>query len=263
MERGRGTRPNCAGGDDAYGGSALCTWRAGSAAQGWRVHPVPEPIPRAGAQGDGAAACPRVGAPLAREYPEARARALPESRPRSRVGRRTARARRARGPARPAARRRGWSAAPSADPRPDGTGTVPALRSRHCARAARTACPKPDPQGPQAGERAGGCRDEPGPPHGLWHRVAASARAPVARAPRAHRRDAGLHGPRADWADEPLGRFAQRPLRAGRDAVRDAHRQLAVQRCRPDGVGALSRRQRWRCRPTSAARMCRRPSLPS
>ena len=105
--------------------------------------------------------------------------------------------------------------------------------------------------------------DEPGPPHGLWHRVAASARAPVARAPRAHRRDAGLHGPRADRADEPLGRFAQRPLRAGRDALRDAHRQPAVQRCRPDGVGALSHRAERRCRPTSAARMCRRPSLPS
>ena len=51
--KGRGwcthARPRGAGGD-ADDGSALCTWRTGNAAPGWRVHPVPEPIPRGAAR---------------------------------------------------------------------------------------------------------------------------------------------------------------------------------------------------------------------
>ena len=93
----------------------------------------------------------------------------------------------------------------------------------------------------------------------VWLRA---CRASASRlSPRDDRRDAGLHGARADWADEPLGRFAQRPLRAGRDLLRNAHRQLAVHRGRPDGVGALPSREaavppaeRWRRFPAPSLR---------
>ena len=47
---------------------------------------------------------------------------------------------------------------------------------------------------------------------GFWDGVAPAARAPAAWASRGHRGDARLHGARADRTNEPVGRFAQRPL---------------------------------------------------
>ncbi len=86
----------------------------------------------------------------------------------------------------------------------------------------------------------------------------------------------GLHGPRTDRADEPLDRCPQRPLRGGRHALPDAHRQLAIRRHRADGVGALpyrppagaaGRATSWRAGFTlghhhEAARQDRRGALP-
>ena len=93
--------------------------------------------------------------------------------------------------------------------------------------------------------------DRPGLADGLWHRLAAAARAPVARAARDHRRHTRLHGPGTDRADESVDRFPQRSLCARRDALRDADRQL----CR-------SRRPiRWSgCTATSPGSRCRPPS---
>ena len=80
--------------------------------------------------------------------------------------------------------------------------------------------------------------------HRVRHRLAPAARAPGARAARDHRRHARLHGARTDRTDEPLDRFPQRPLRARRHALPDAHGHPAVHRVRSDGVGALPHRQK-------------------
>ena len=52
-------------------------------------------------------------------------------------------------------------------------------------------------------------RDRPGLADGLWHRFAPSARAPVARTSRVHRRNTRLHGARTDRTDEPFDRFPE------------------------------------------------------
>ena len=67
----------------------------------------------------------------------------------------------------------------------------------------------------------------------------------------------GLHGARADRTDEPLGRFAQRPLRARRHALRDADGRAPLHRRGSHRVGPLPRRptagaaQRVRAGPAS------------
>ena len=78
----------------------------------------------------------------------------------------------------------------------------------------------------------------------VWHRLASAARASCARAAGVHRRHACLYGPRTDRANEPLDRFAQRPLCARRHILSDAHRPSAVQRDRSDGMGPLPYRQK-------------------
>ena len=55
---------------------------------------------------------------------------------------------------------------------------------------------------------------------------------------------ARLHGARTDRTDEPLDRLPQRPLRARRHALPDAHGLTAVHRVRSDGVGPLPYRQK-------------------
>ena len=55
----------------------------------------------------------------------------------------------------------------------------------------------------------------PGLAHGLWHCVAPSARAPVARTSRVHRGNARLHGARTDRTNESFDRFPERSLRLG------------------------------------------------
>ena len=84
--------------------------------------------------------------------------------------------------------------------------------------------------------------------HRVWHRIAPSARAPVARASRVHRRNACLHGTRTNRANEPLDRFPERPLRLRRHALRDADRQSSLHGFRSDGMGALPY-----CKTTGAA----------
>ena len=54
------------------------------------------------------------------------------------------------------------------------------------------------------------------------------ARAPVASPSRDDRRHARLHGARADRTDESVDRFPQRPLRARRHLLPNAHRCFAV-----------------------------------
>ena len=51
-----------------------------------------------------------------------------------------------------------------------------------------------------------------------------------------------LHGPRADWTNESLDRFAERPLCSRRDALRNADRDASIHDNRSDGVGALPHR---------------------
>jgi hypothetical protein len=60
----------------------------------------------------------------------------------------------------------------------------------------------------------------------VWHRLASAARASCARAAGVHRRHACLYGPRTDRANEPLDRFAQRPLCARRHILSDAPGRL-------------------------------------
>ena len=52
----------------------------------------------------------------------------------------------------------------------------------------------PNPQGYQAGQYTHQFRDGPRLADGLWHRIAPTARASVARSSRVHRRNARLHG---------------------------------------------------------------------
>ena len=66
--------------------------------------------------------------------------------------------------------------------------------------------------------------DWPGVAHGFRHRFAPAARAPGAGTSRVHRRNTALHGSRTNRANESLDRFAERPLRLRRDALRDADR---------------------------------------
>ena len=87
------------------------------------------------------------------------------------------------------------------------------------------------------------CADGRGAAHRLRHRLAAAARTTDARAARNHRRHAGLYGARTDRTDEPLDRFAQRPLFARRHVLSDAHGRAAVHRVRSDGVGPLPYRE--------------------
>ena len=81
--------------------------------------------------------------------------------------------------------------------------------------------------------------DSPGsasPPHATGARGAGTAGV-IAGTPR-------VHGPRADRADEPVDRFAQRPVRPRRHAVRTADRRPPVHRrpTRWSGCTATSRR---------------------
>ena len=76
----------------------------------------------------------------------------------------------------------------------------------------------------------------------LRHRLAPAARAPGPRAARGDRRDARLHGAGTDRPHEPLGRFPQRSLCAGRHLLRDADGGAALHRRRSDGVGPLPHR---------------------
>src|SRR4029077_5626538 len=85
--------------------------------------------------------------------------------------------------------------------------------------------------------------DWPGVAHGFRHRFAPAARAPGAGTYRVHRRNTALHGSRTNRANESLNRFAERPLRLRRDAVRDASWWLAIHRFRSDGIGALPYRK--------------------
>ena len=55
---------------------------------------------------------------------------------------------------------------------------------------------------------------------------------------------AGTLASRADRTDEPLDRFAQRPLFARRHILPDTHGLAAVHRVRPDGVGLLPHREK-------------------
>ena len=103
--------------------------------------------------------------------------------------------------------------------------------------------PRPDPQGHQTRQRDDRLGDGPGVVDGLRHRFAPAARAPGARAARVHRRNARLHGAGTDRADESFDRFAQRSLRARRDALRNADRQSSVHGVRSDGMGALPYRE--------------------
>ena len=130
------------------------------------------------ARGDPGRGTARPGQPQ-----EAGARTCLAGGARARLGRAAARPRpapgaghaRARGPRRRAARRPARRAA--------GARAVLAGRRRPSGRPRTAAQPGPDPQGPQAGPRPGQLSDRPGLAHGLWHRLAAAARAPGARAP--------------------------------------------------------------------------------
>ncbi len=70
--------------------------------------------------------------------------------------------------------------------------------------------------------------------------ITPATRAPVGPAFGVPRRDVGLHGPRTDWAHEPLDRCAQRSVWFRRHVLRNAHRDSAIYGIRSDGIGALS-----------------------
>jgi hypothetical protein len=120
---------------------------------------------------------PGRGTPRARKPAEDRARLCLTGRAPSRVGRSAARPRpapgaehaRARGSGRRALRSAAWHAA--------GARAVLAGRRRSSGRPRAAAQPGPDRQGPQAGPRPGQLSDRPGLADGLWHRLAAAARA--------------------------------------------------------------------------------------
>ena len=95
------------------------------------------------------------------------------------------------------------------------------------------------PQGHQAGQCSGELRHRPVLADGLWYRVAASTRAPGSRTSRVDRRDARLHGTRADRTDESFDRFAERSLFARRHALRNADWESSIHGVRSDGMGAL------------------------
>ena len=100
----------------------------------------------------------------------------------------------------------------------------------------------PHPQRRQAGPRPRQRRDRRRLADRLRHRLAPAARAPGPRAARGDRRDARLHGARTDRPHEPLGRFPERSLCAGRHLLRDADGGAALHRRRSDGVGPLPHR---------------------
>jgi len=75
--------------------------------------------------------------------------------------------------------------------------------------------------------------------HRFWNRLSSSARTPIAQSPRVHRRHTCLYGSRTNRANEPLNRFAERPLFTWDHALRNAHRQSSVPSFRFDGMGAL------------------------
>ena len=72
---------------------------------------------------------------------------------------------------------------------------------------------------------------------GIASRLPRERQAPIAT--RVDRGDARLYGPRTDRTDEPLDRCPQRPLRARRHALPNAHGLIAVHRVRSLGVGPL------------------------
>ena len=185
----------------------------------------------------------RRGASDAWQPRSSRTRIRTEGRPRQRVGGAAAGARAraradhagARGPGRRAAR--------PPDRHADGDRKVPAPRRRPIGRARPAARTWPDPQGHQAGQCSRRSRDRPGLADRLWHRFAPSARAPGARTSRVHRRNARLHGARADRTNESLDRFPQRSLLTRRHALRNADRQSSLHGFRSDGMGALPHRK--------------------
>ena len=83
--------------------------------------------------------------------------------------------------------------------------------------------------------------------HGEWrgaadrlrNSIATYARTAAARSSRGYRRDAGLHGARADGANESLDRFAQRSLFARRYILRNADREPSLYGFRSDGMDPL------------------------
>ena len=141
---------------------------------------------------------------------------------------------RARGP-----RRRAPGPAPGAAL---GDHVVPARCHRPGDRAGPAPRAGPHPQGRQAGPHPRRRRDRRGLADRLRHRLPPAARAPGPRAARGDRRDARLHGAGADRPHEPLGRFPERSLCAGRHLLRDADGGAALHRRRSDGVGPLPHR---------------------
>ena len=120
---------------------------------------------------------------------------------------------------------------------------------------------RPRPQGPEAGPYLGELRGRTGAAHRLRHRLAAyRANDKRLEPPEIDRRHAGLYGARADRTDEPLDRFAQRPLCARRHAsIRCSRARCRSPRPTPwSGSTAISRG--GRCRQPSGWRMSRPPS---
>jgi hypothetical protein len=74
-------------------------------------------------------------------------------------------------------------------------------------------------------------------------RISPTARAPVARTSRVHRRNARLYGARANGTSESLYRFPQRPLLTWNHLLRNADRQSSVHgiRSRWNGCTVISR----------------------
>ena len=146
----------------------------------------------------------------------------------------------ARSGAHDAAARGSWRRAPCASSgTPDGTSVVPAHRYRP-GRGARTPPPaRTDPQRRQAGERPRARRDRRSVADRVRRGLAPTSRAPRARAARAHRGNASVHGTRANRAHESIRRFAQRLVRSRRHLLRDADRCPPLHGDRFDGVGAL------------------------
>ena len=133
----------------------------------------------------------------------------------------------------------------------DGDRTLPAPRHRHRRRAAaRRTSAASSTRTSSRPTSWSNCRRRTGAADRVWHRLASAARASGARAARVHRRHARLYGARTDRTDEPLDRFAQRPL------LRSASRstRCSPARCRSprpirwNGSTATSRESRRRPR---------------
>src|SRR5215475_4055469 len=124
-----------------------------------------------------------------------------------------------------------------------GGGRLLAPRDRCYLRCRQTSPGRARPQRPQAGQHPVQRGDPRGAADGVRHRLEVRTRTSTASPSRDDRRYARLHGARTDRTDESVCRFPQRPLRARRHVLPNAHRCPAVYRCGSDGMGALPPRQ--------------------